>query len=168
MELKELWLCKHIKNVRSSQLCISMNICTEFSKVQAFSASIVKIIKMIKRVFFINILIQEKLLLLNRKNYTRKMRNVFYFRKKTSAKGIFCKTLQWFMYNFHHMNYIYVNSAALAGFQSQFRKLSRKKALNSINSIYSKHSHKKWKDTLKTRAVMLIFLLEIKISGVAI
>ena len=64
--------------------------------------------------------------------------------------------------------YIYVNSAALAGFQSQFRKLSRKKALNSINSIYSKHSHKKWKDILKTRSVMLIFLLEIKISGVAI
>ena len=33
MELKELnWLCKHMKNVRSCQPCISMNVCTEFSK----------------------------------------------------------------------------------------------------------------------------------------
>ena len=29
-------LCKHMKNVRSSQSCISMNSCTEFSKVQDF------------------------------------------------------------------------------------------------------------------------------------
>ena len=37
MELKELnWLCKHMKNVRSSQPCFSMNICTEFSKTQVF------------------------------------------------------------------------------------------------------------------------------------
>ena len=43
MELKELnWLCKHMKKVRSSQLCISMNFCTEFSKTQVFHVSIVK------------------------------------------------------------------------------------------------------------------------------
>ena len=37
MELKELnWMCKHIKNVTSSQPCISMNFCTEFSKGQVF------------------------------------------------------------------------------------------------------------------------------------
>ena len=36
-ELKELnWLCKHMKNVSSSQPCISMNFFTEFSKVQVF------------------------------------------------------------------------------------------------------------------------------------
>ena len=35
MELKELnSLCKHMKNVRCSQPCISMNFCTEFSKAQ--------------------------------------------------------------------------------------------------------------------------------------
>ena len=35
MELKELnWLCKHMKNVKSSQPCTSMNFCTEFIKVQ--------------------------------------------------------------------------------------------------------------------------------------
>ena len=36
MELKELnnLLCKHLKSVRSSQPCISMNFCTEFSKKQ--------------------------------------------------------------------------------------------------------------------------------------
>ena len=33
MELKELNLLgKHMKNVRSSQPCVSMNFCTEFSK----------------------------------------------------------------------------------------------------------------------------------------
>ena len=33
IELKELnWLRKHMKNVRSSQPCLSMNFCTEFSK----------------------------------------------------------------------------------------------------------------------------------------
>ena len=33
MELEELnWLCKHMKNVRSSQPCTSLNFCTEFSK----------------------------------------------------------------------------------------------------------------------------------------
>ena len=37
MELKELnRLCKHMKNVRSSQPRISMNFCTEFSKAQVF------------------------------------------------------------------------------------------------------------------------------------
>ena len=37
MELKELnLLCKHMKIVRSSQPCISVNICTEFSKAQVF------------------------------------------------------------------------------------------------------------------------------------
>ena len=35
MELKELnWLRKHMKNVRNSQPCISMNFCTEFIKAQ--------------------------------------------------------------------------------------------------------------------------------------
>ena len=35
IELKEFnWLCKHVKNVRSSQPCILMNFCTEFSKAQ--------------------------------------------------------------------------------------------------------------------------------------
>ena len=37
MELEELnWLCKPMKNVRSSQHCISTNFCTEFSKAQVF------------------------------------------------------------------------------------------------------------------------------------
>ena len=40
MELKELnWLCKHMKNVRSSQPCISMNFSTEFSKAIQQSSS---------------------------------------------------------------------------------------------------------------------------------
>ena len=30
------------------------------------------------------------------------------------------------------------------------------------------HSHKKWKDRLETRAVYLVFWLEVKISGVAV
>ena len=30
------WLCKHMKNIRSSQPCISMNFCNEFSKGQVF------------------------------------------------------------------------------------------------------------------------------------
>ena len=34
MELEELRLCKHMKNVRSSQPCTLMNFCTEFSKAQ--------------------------------------------------------------------------------------------------------------------------------------
>ena len=35
MELKELnGFCKHTKNVRNSQPCISMNFCTKFSKAQ--------------------------------------------------------------------------------------------------------------------------------------
>ena len=39
IELKELnWLYNHMKNVRSRQPCISMNFCTEFSKVQGFSS----------------------------------------------------------------------------------------------------------------------------------
>ena len=43
MELKELnWLCKHIKNVRRSQPCISMNFCTKFSKGQVLPCEIVK------------------------------------------------------------------------------------------------------------------------------
>ena len=43
MELKELnWLCKHMKKVRSSQPCISMNFCTEFRKARVFPVSIVK------------------------------------------------------------------------------------------------------------------------------
>ena len=47
MELKELnWLCKHIKNVRPSQPCISMNFCTKFSKAHVLPCEIVK-----KRVF---------------------------------------------------------------------------------------------------------------------
>ena len=50
----------------------------------------------------------------------------------------------------------------------QFGHLSRKKTLKDINSIFSKHNHKKRKDSPKTRAVLLIFLLEIEISGVAI
>ena len=34
-ELKELnWLCKYMENVRSSQLCFSINFCTEFRKAQ--------------------------------------------------------------------------------------------------------------------------------------
>ena len=33
--IKELnWLCKHMKNVRSSYPCISMSFCTEFTKAQ--------------------------------------------------------------------------------------------------------------------------------------
>ena len=37
IELRELnGLCKHMKNVRSSQPCILMNFCTEFSKAQVF------------------------------------------------------------------------------------------------------------------------------------
>ena len=36
MKLKELdCLCRHMKNARSSQSCISMDFCTEFSKAQA-------------------------------------------------------------------------------------------------------------------------------------
>ena len=31
-----------------------------------------------------------------------------------------------------------------------------------------KHSHKKWKDSLETQTVVLIFSLELEISGVAI
>ena len=31
-----------------------------------------------------------------------------------------------------------------------------------------KHSHKKWKDSLETRAVLLIFYLELEISGLAV
>ena len=30
------------------------------------------------------------------------------------------------------------------------------------------HSHKKWKDSLETRAVLLIFSFELEISGVAV
>ena len=60
-------------------------------KHKLFLVSIVKIIKMIIRFFFINILTQKKLLLLNRKNYIRKTSNVSYFGKKTFAKRIFCK-----------------------------------------------------------------------------
>ena len=33
--------------------------------------------------------------------------------------------------------------------------------------IIYKYSHKKWKDSLETRAVLLVFLLEPEISGVA-
>ena len=43
MELKELnWLCKHMKNVRSSQTYISMNFCSELSKEQVFHVSLKK------------------------------------------------------------------------------------------------------------------------------
>ena len=36
--IKELiWLCKHMKNVRSSQACLSMIFCTEFGKAQVLS-----------------------------------------------------------------------------------------------------------------------------------
>ena len=34
--------------------------------------------------------------------------------------------------------------------------------------VLSYHSHKKRKDSLETRSVLLIFLLELKISGVAV
>ena len=38
MKLEELnWLCKHMKNIRNSQPCISMNFFNEFSKAQVFS-----------------------------------------------------------------------------------------------------------------------------------
>ena len=40
--LRVNWLCKHTKNVRSSQPCFSINFCTEFSKAQVFPLSIVK------------------------------------------------------------------------------------------------------------------------------
>ena len=41
IQVKELnWLCKHTKNVKSSQPCISMNFCTELSKEQVFHVSI--------------------------------------------------------------------------------------------------------------------------------
>ena len=44
MELKELdWLCKHMNNIRSSQPCMPINICTDFSKAHKFlQVSIVK------------------------------------------------------------------------------------------------------------------------------
>ena len=43
MKLKELnWLCKHEKNVRSSQPCTSMNFNTKFSKAEVFHVSTVK------------------------------------------------------------------------------------------------------------------------------
>ena len=38
---------------------------------------------------------------------------------------------------------------------------------NSIHSSGTPHSHKKRKDSLKTRAVLLIFWLELQISGMA-
>ena len=40
--LRVNWLCKHMKNVRSSQPCFSINFCTEFSKAQVFPLSILK------------------------------------------------------------------------------------------------------------------------------
>ena len=92
----------------------------------------------------------------------------FLLWKKTSAKRSFCRSLQWFMYNFYHKNYIYVNSPALGWCHPQFGHLSRKKTLKDIKSLFPKHNHKKRKDSLKTRAILLIFLLETKISGVAI
>ena len=137
-------------------------------KHKLFLVSIVKIIKMIIRFFFINILTQKKLLLLNRKNCTRKKKQCFLFwKKKPLQKGVFAK-LPWFMYNFYHMNYIYVNSPTLGGCHPQFRHLFHKKKLNDINSIRSKHSHKKRKDILKTLAILLAYLLEVEISEVAI
>ena len=45
------WLCRHMKNVRSGQPCISINFCTEFSKAQVFPVSIVKSL-----ILFINII----------------------------------------------------------------------------------------------------------------
>ena len=40
--------------------------------------------------------------------------------------------------------------------------------LKELKDNYSKHSHKKRKDSLESRAVMLAFLLELEISGVAV
>ena len=38
--IKSTWLCKHMKNVRSSRPCISMNICTESSSSKWVSLNI--------------------------------------------------------------------------------------------------------------------------------
>ena len=40
--------------------------------------------------------------------------------------------------------------------------------LLTAQAIRFKHSHKKRKDSLETRAVLLIFFLELEISGVAV
>ena len=55
MELKEPD-CVNMKNVRSSQPCISMNFCTEFSKARKFfhvsivkNAEVIKVINSFKR-----------------------------------------------------------------------------------------------------------------------
>ena len=50
IELKELnWLCKHTKNVRSSQPFTSMNFCTKFSKAEVFHVSTVNTVKVYKK-----------------------------------------------------------------------------------------------------------------------
>ena len=82
-------------------------------KYKLFLVSIVKIIKMIIRFFFINILTQKKLLLLNRKNCTRKISNVSYFGKKNLCKKEFlhcddlCTTfIIWIIFMWTHPHWV--------------------------------------------------------------
>ena len=47
--------------------------------------------------------------------------------------------------------------------------LTSKKFKIKLNFLFHLlHSHKKWKDSLATRAVLLIFLLELEITGLAV
>ena len=58
IELKELhWLCKHIKNVRSSQSCVSINFCTESSSSMWLSLIHISIILLTETLFIFTIFV---------------------------------------------------------------------------------------------------------------
>ena len=48
------------------------------------------------------------------------------------------------------------------------RKYEKETDTSQNNAASKKHSHKKWKDSLETRAVLLLFSLELEIHGVAL
>ena len=40
--------------------------------------------------------------------------------------------------------------------------------VEDFSLYYFKHSHKKWKDSLETQVILLMFLLELEIFGVVV
>ena len=56
----------------------------------------------------------------------------------------------------------------IKGFFIVFEGLSFGERNKKITDTSFKHSHKKWKDSLETWAVLLIFYLELEISGLAV
>ena len=116
IELKELnCLCKHTKKVRSSQSCISMNFCTEWSSSMwvslIWSPSNWKLLKLSK-VYTSKQIIEKKLVLLT---YFRFFRTWKLCITEVSYKGLWCN--HWEL-NFYLLLYFWFFVSFFWGFSS--------------------------------------------------